>query len=391
MGNLHTVGKREECIRCHHGSVKVEVERMSLVNGLPERVDTRGLPHPCCTELPVLGKYYGVAFAMLHELVGKQQVGHPVGCNGGGGHSAQVIRRLHQRAVENRTELARSVQQGFLPQDYAVLLLLKNTKCLGSIGRGDYYLEEYLVDFLGHGCINVAVCDEHTAERRYRVACKGLFPGFKNAVARSHAAGIVMFQNRECRLCEFSHQRCGGINVKQVVVRDFLAVQLLEQLVETTEEIALLVRILAVAHRFFAVDCHTQCRRLLSSAVEIVEYGAIVRRRYSECLLRKPAAVGQRGLCTFFGKDTAQRLILVLGGYDYNIVEILGRATNQRYSAYVNFLYDIIFGCTRCNCFLKRIEVNYHQVDAGNFIFHRLLTVGGIVASIKDSTEHLRV
>ncbi len=40
VGYFNTVGKREECIRCHYGAIEVEIECAGLFNCLAQCVDT---------------------------------------------------------------------------------------------------------------------------------------------------------------------------------------------------------------------------------------------------------------------------------------------------------------------------------------------------------------
>ena len=75
VGNLDTVGEGEECVARHDGSVKVESERLCFGNGLTERVDTRGLPYSAAEQLTVFGQHDGVAFAVLYNFVGEEQIG----------------------------------------------------------------------------------------------------------------------------------------------------------------------------------------------------------------------------------------------------------------------------------------------------------------------------
>ena len=56
-------------------------------------------------------------------------------------------------------------------------------------------------------------------------------------------------------------------------------------------------------------------------------------------------------------KDTFKKTELTLGGYDYNVVIILGGAADERYAAYVDFLDDIVVACARSNCCLEGVEV----------------------------------
>ena len=82
-----------------------------------------------------------------------------------------------------------------------------------------------------------------------------------------------MLEDGECSLRELAHERDGGVDVEQIVVGDFLAVELLQQVVETAEEIALLMRVFTVAHSLFAVDGDAQGSGVLGQRVEIAEYG----------------------------------------------------------------------------------------------------------------------
>ncbi len=84
-----------------------------------------------------------------------------------------------------------------------------------------------------------------------------------------------MFKNGKSGFGELGHERHCGIDVEEVVIGNFLAVKLVEQLVEMPEEETLLMRVLPIAHCLFAVDCYAECRGLFV-AVEIVENRAVI-------------------------------------------------------------------------------------------------------------------
>ena len=56
-----------------------------------------------------------------------------------------------------------------------------------------------------------------------------------------------MFQDSESSILKFINQVNGSIDVEQVVIRDFLTVNLVEHSIQIAIEIAFLVRILAIA------------------------------------------------------------------------------------------------------------------------------------------------
>ena len=56
-----------------------------------------------------------------------------------------------------------------------------------------------------------------------------------------------MLQDSESRILEFVNQVNGSIDVEQVVIRDFLTVNLVEHSIQIAIEITFLMRILAIA------------------------------------------------------------------------------------------------------------------------------------------------
>ena len=127
------------------------------------------------------------------------------------------------------------------------------------VGRDDYF-EEYFVDFSGGGFVDYGVGDNHSAEGRHGVAGEGIFPCLDGCGACSQAAGIVVFEHGECGFgAEFVDEVYGGVDVQQVVVGYFFAVELVEHLVNVTKEVRFLVRVFTVAEGAFAVDSEAEC------------------------------------------------------------------------------------------------------------------------------------
>ena len=64
-----------------------------------------------------------------------------------------------------------------------------------------------------------------------------------------------MFDNGEnCFLFKFANQLNGCINIHQVIIRNFLTVQLPEYLIPVTFKKCLLMRVLAIAQMFYILE-----------------------------------------------------------------------------------------------------------------------------------------
>ena len=74
MGDLHTIGKREEGITGHHRSLEIELEVPGFLDGLVECIHSRCLSRTTGDELLVFCQDNGVGLGMLHQYVGKEQV-----------------------------------------------------------------------------------------------------------------------------------------------------------------------------------------------------------------------------------------------------------------------------------------------------------------------------
>ena len=147
-------------------------------------------------------------------------------------------------------------------------------KSFVGVRRGDAHFEEYFIHFFGSGSIYFGISDKHTAKGRNRVACKSVFPSFKNGRTGSETASIVVLEHSESGLCEVADKIYCGVDVEKVVIRDFFAVELVEHLVEIAEEITFLMRIFAIAHSLGVVEGKAKRRGII--AIEIREYVRVV-------------------------------------------------------------------------------------------------------------------
>ena len=74
ISKLHTIGKWEESIGSHHGTIQLKSETSRLHHGLLESVHSTRLSGSASTELLILGKYNGIGTGMFCQFHGKQKV-----------------------------------------------------------------------------------------------------------------------------------------------------------------------------------------------------------------------------------------------------------------------------------------------------------------------------
>ena len=240
---------------------------------------------------------------------------------------------------------------------------------------------------LSRSLIDRAVGDEHTAECRYGVAGQCVFPSLEQRVARGQTAGVVVFEDGEGGIVKLGNQRHGGVDVEQVVVRNLLAVELLEHFVEVAIEYTLLVGILAIAQHLGVVAGIAEGRAF--ATVEVVEDGAVVSRRYGKCLFGKPATVFERGIGPLLFQQRQQRSVLGLRSHNNHILIVFGSGPYERDTAYIYLFDNSTLVGPRGYRLFKRIEIDDYQVDRGNFVLSDLLLVGFIFPAIEDSAENL--
>ena len=69
---------------------------------------------------------------------------------------------------------------------------------------------------------------DNASKGRKRIAFVGFDIGLIKAFVLGNAAGIIMFDNNSCRSFEFTDDINRGIQIKDIIKRQFLALQLLQ-------------------------------------------------------------------------------------------------------------------------------------------------------------------
>jgi len=83
-----------------------------------------------------------------------------------------------------------------------------------------------------------------------------------------------MFQNSERQFIELVNQVYSRVDVEQIVVRDFLTMQLVEHIIELAIELSSLVRVFTIAQVHRIIYGSTKMRTLV--IVEVIEDCRIV-------------------------------------------------------------------------------------------------------------------
>ena len=115
--------------------------------------------------------------------------------------------------------------------------------------------------------------------------------------------------------------------------------------------------------------------------------GGVVVAADTEGCGGKLAALLEGRLGALSVQDIQQGLVLLLGGNDDDVVEVLGTCADEADAADVDLLDDVGFAGTAGHGLLKGIEVNDDEVDFGNLVFRHLLAVAFQVAATEDATE----
>ena len=177
MRDFHAVAEGEEGVRGHGGSVEVEVEIVSLLDCLLESVYTRCLSYTRSDELAIAGKHYGVALAVLDELVGEEHVGDLLLAEAVAGYETEVVGTLYlvvavlnEHAPEDGAHAFAGRKHFFAAQDNAVFLLLKYCQSVVAVVGGDDYLKENLAHFFGCVGLYFGIGDDYAAATVPRLA-----------------------------------------------------------------------------------------------------------------------------------------------------------------------------------------------------------------------------
>ena len=209
-------------------------------------------------------------------------------------------------------------------------------------------LDKEFVNFFSGFLVNGTVAHQHTAKSRNGITGKGSQIGFFDGRTASQTAGVVVLKDSESRRVEFTKQVKSSIQVKQVVVRQLLAMELLKHRIQVAIKSALLVRVLAISQRssFF----FTNPKRLLLPILDKpVEDGTIVMRADGEGIASKTTTVFKRGLTMLFLEDLyeadlADGVLTEDGAADmiYDFLECLSRYPDYKSDALEGDIGQII-------------------------------------------------
>ena len=410
VGYLHAVGEGEEGVAGHDGTVEVEVEALGFGDGLAQGVDAAGLARAAGVELTALGEHDGVALGVFDEDGGEGQVfgllfrylgaGDALQHLFGGGHHGVAV--LDQHAVEHGAEHRVGHLEAFALEDDAVLFASQHLEGVVGIVGGDADLEENLMHLVGHLFGHLLVADEHTAEGADGVAGQGVLPGLEQGGAHGHAAGVVVLEDGEGGLSrKVVDKGAGGVDVAQVVIADFLAVELVEATLQVAVEDTLLVGVLAVAQGSGEWRVESGENRtapvVLRSPFSVLHFhevgvdGGVVMRADAEGVGREAVALLEGGAAVLLLVELQKFGVVVHGGHDDHVVEVLGGGADEADASDVDFLNDVLLRGTAGHGLLEGVEVDDDEVDLRNFVFGQLLAVAVHVAAREDASEHLGV
>jgi hypothetical protein len=167
-----------------------------------------------------------------------------------------LVAVLDQHAADDGTDFAAgaSARQADLGAHEAqVLLLAEDGEGVGVECRRDDHFGEDLGDGLGEALVDGAVGDDDAAEGRLRSVSKALCQASRRVSAEATPQGLVCFRIADRGALELADEVGRGGDIEDVVIAEFLALQLVEGLVERAVEGGLLVRVLAVARARWAM------------------------------------------------------------------------------------------------------------------------------------------
>ena len=282
-------------------------------------------------------------------------------------------------------------------QEPQVLLLAQELQGIGLELWSDDHLAEDLGDGLGARQVQRTIDRDDPAEGRLPVRGKGPLPGLVQIGPATHAAGVGVLEDgqRWCLTFELRDQGRGGRQVEDVVVRQLLAVQLLEILLKLAVQSRFLVRVLPVAERLSQRRTNGQGRQHRVRARELPGQmgrdGRIVGRRAGEHLGGQRAPQLQRGLAGIghlFGDDSVVGRI----HHHRHAVVVLGGTAEHRRTADVDVLDGVVQVNTRLgHRRLEGVEVHHHQIDGQDAVLAHRGLVDRVAAQVEQSAVNPRV
>jgi hypothetical protein len=170
-----------------------------------------------------------------------------------------------------------------------VLLLREDRSRFVAERGGDDHLEEHVGDPLGRGAVELAVRADDPAECRDGIGVDRGAQRVDERVASCDAAGVRVFDDRDCRLAKRVRDADGGVEVEQVVVGELFPLQLRERALAFADvERGLLLRVLAVAEVLVLLE--RECE--VVSIAEEVGNGRVVGAGLLEHRYGSPEAEG---------------------------------------------------------------------------------------------------
>ena len=238
----------------------------------------------------------------------------------------------------------------------------------------------------GYG-IQFAIEGNDAAEGRGGVGAVGVCVGFGDALGARDAAGVGMLDDYAGGGIELPHAFERGVAVGDIVVREFLALELLRLRHAGADgarigvERGLLMRILAVAQIQMLAKRQIQVirkgrRRAADGAGEVRRYHGVVLSGVRECLGGEPASHGVVGRALIGRQFVEQRAVVARIDHDRDRGMVLGGGAHHGRSADVDVIDRIIVsGAGACHRGGERIEIDGQQIDG----LYRVLAHDGFV------------
>ena len=267
-----------------------------------------------------------------------------------------------------------------------------------EIGRNDCFDKQAgLAQRFRRFDIHRSVESEHRTEGAQRVARQGVLAGLREIRMDSGTTRVVVLHHRCGRLIESADDIQCRIQVKQIVVRQFLPAELSrrDEIRRSNGWVGIqcgpLMRILAVPQLRFAPERKVSAGRKLSAdriATHVVGDRSIVRRGMIERITGQLGT--QRHRCPTGGIELSKNLAVLLGaGGDRDIAMILRRGTHKTRSADIDLLHAV--GPARSHSSSRRgegVQVDDDQIKRNHPVFfdriHVIITVADRQNAAKD-------
>ncbi|ABA48884.1 hypothetical protein BURPS1710b_3404 [Burkholderia pseudomallei 1710b] len=413
--DVEAVAEREERVRRDGRAREREARVLCLDARDARRIDAAHLACADAERHPVAAEHDRVRLHVFRDAPCEQEVVHFLRRRVAFRDDAQLARlhvlrieRLHEQAAAHALQIERVM--AFAQRDFEQAhVLLGHEHLLGRVRerRRDQHFDELLRDRLGRGLVDFAVERDNAAERGGRIGLERLRVRFARVRAHRDAARIRVLDDHARRRVERLHAFPRGVRIGDVVVRQFLALQLavVRERAGRRRDVAVergaLVRILAVAQVLHLVEREVQrCRVCAARAVLqiVAEARQVVRDR----------AVVLRGVREHLGREAEIRLVAERVAVRFHLVEhdrVIGRVDDDRHVAVVLRRraqhrraadVDVLDRVGERAVVLRnrldeRIQVHDEQVDRRNPVRFERLHVLGQVAAGEDAAVHLRV